>query len=182
MEPTACLPVYQLCHYFTLQTPSHPAHLSYPPLQPVNHLACAPSLLGPCCLTPPRPRQLHELYEAIKLGANSFLTAEYKMCLGFVVVTAPLIAFLIARGSVTRRPTGPERSRPAERRQPSFHLRLPPLAAAALAERYLLGGRVHCRGSHVDALGLDWHVRRHTSLSRAPLLLCVTWCEREASK
>ena len=149
---------------------------------------CPPFLPPPATSQPsrllysPRPRQLHELYEAIKLGANSFLTAEYKMCLGFVVVTAPLIAFLIARGSVTRRPTGPERSRPAERRQPSFHLRLPPLAAADLAERYLLGGRVHCLGSHVDALGLDWHVRRHTSLSRAPLLLCVTWCEREASK
>ena len=39
------------------------------------------------------------MYEAIRLGANSFLAAEYKMCAGFVAVSAPLIAILVSRGS-----------------------------------------------------------------------------------
>lgn len=43
--------------------------------------------------------RLHELYEAIRLGAGSFLTAEYKMCAYFVVVATPLIGYLIARGA-----------------------------------------------------------------------------------
>ena len=43
--------------------------------------------------------RLHELYEAIKTGADSFLMAEYKMCAIFVAVSAPLIGVLVARGS-----------------------------------------------------------------------------------
>ena len=43
--------------------------------------------------------RLHELYEAIRLGANSFLHAEYKMCAYFVLITAPLVGVLIARGA-----------------------------------------------------------------------------------
>ena len=43
--------------------------------------------------------RLHELYEAIRVGANSFLMAEYKMCALFVGVASPLIFFLISKGS-----------------------------------------------------------------------------------
>ena len=43
--------------------------------------------------------RLHELYEAIRVGANSFLVAEYKMCAMFVAAAAPLIFFLISKGS-----------------------------------------------------------------------------------
>ena len=42
--------------------------------------------------------RLHELYHAISTGANSFLSAEYKMCAGFVAISAPLIGVLIAAG------------------------------------------------------------------------------------
>ncbi|KAL1507326.1 hypothetical protein AB1Y20_008172 [Prymnesium parvum] len=44
-------------------------------------------------------QRLNELYEAIKLGANSFLSAEYRMCTIFVLISAPLIAILISNGS-----------------------------------------------------------------------------------
>ena len=42
--------------------------------------------------------RLHELYSAIRLGADSFLTAEYKMCAIFVMFSAPVIGVLIANG------------------------------------------------------------------------------------
>jgi len=43
--------------------------------------------------------RLQELYEAIRLGANSFLVAEYKMCAAFVAIVGPLIFFLISKSS-----------------------------------------------------------------------------------
>ena len=45
--------------------------------------------------------KLVELYEAIRLGANSFLNAEYKLCAIFVVAVFPCMAALIAWGSKT---------------------------------------------------------------------------------
>ena len=45
--------------------------------------------------------KLVELYEAIRLGANSFLNAEYKLCALFVVVVFPAMAALIAWGAKT---------------------------------------------------------------------------------
>lgn len=58
--------------------------------------------------------QLNELYSAIQLGANSFLSAEYKMCAAFILLAAPLIALLISNGSVrrTRLPPAPHPGTP----------------------------------------------------------------------
>jgi inorganic pyrophosphatase len=43
--------------------------------------------------------KLKELYDAITVGASSFLNAEYKMCAIFVAFVAPCMAALIAWGS-----------------------------------------------------------------------------------
>jgi len=45
--------------------------------------------------------KLEELYQAISLGASSFLNAEYKLCALFVVVVFPSMSALIAWGSKT---------------------------------------------------------------------------------
>jgi len=54
--------------------------------------------------------RLHELYEAIRIGAASFISAEYKMCLIFVTLGAPLVGVLIARGTSAGGSVGPTQS------------------------------------------------------------------------
>ena len=94
-------PPHNTPHSFCYQQ-SHHTRLPHEQMTPRLH----PSYVAPP--TAPRPPhsthhslvlQLRELYEAIKLGANSFLTSEYKMCTIFVVVVAPLIALLLQNGT-----------------------------------------------------------------------------------
>ena len=83
-----------------------PRHQALP--LPAPHLPLAPpwpampSLSRPPCAPQQswtQTERLHELYEAIRVGANSFLVAEYRVCAIFVTASAPLIYFTISRGS-----------------------------------------------------------------------------------
>ena len=86
--------------------------------------------------------RLKELYDAITLGASSFLTAEYKLCALFVIIVfpciylsiGPLSAHLVRHRRDHVEPSSPTRAAPSARALPRWagpSRSTPPSARAA---------------------------------------------------